>query len=78
MTALGMAVIWLRAEPEVLARRFASPDRHHPEYGRSPEAFLADQAARRDLLFASLHPIVIDVDAIDPDEVAARALEALG
>ena len=78
MTAPGVAVLWLRAKPDVLARRFASPDQHRPEFGPSPEAFLADQAARRDPLFASLDPIVVEVDEIDPGEAAARALEALG
>lgn len=77
MTAPDVAVVWLRATPEVLARRFASADRHRPEFGASPEAFLAEQAARREPLLASLDPIVVDVDAIDPDEAAARAMEAL-
>jgi shikimate kinase len=78
LTAPGVAVVWLRATPETLARRFSARDRHRPEYGASPEAFLAEQAARRHPLFASLDPIVIDVDRIRPAEAAARALEALG
>lgn len=69
--------IWLRAEPLVLASRFDSPDRHRPEFGDSPEAFLADQAARRHPLFETVEPIVIDVDRIRPAEVAARAIEAI-
>ena len=77
MTAPGVAVVWLRASPEVLARRFASPDRHRPEFGASPIQFLTEQAARREPLFASLDPIVIDVDAIRPNEAAGRALRAL-
>ena len=47
---------------------------HRPEYGASPEAFLAEQAARRDPLMASLDPIVIDVDAITPARAAAQAM----
>lgn len=77
MAAPDVAVIWLRASPRVLARRFASADRHRPEFGASPEAFLTEQAARREPLFASLHPIVIDVDAISPDEAAAQAMETV-
>lgn len=77
MTAPDVAVVWLRAAPEVLGRRFASPDGHRPAYGTSPAVFLAEQAARRGPLLAALDPIVIDVDAIDPDEAAARAMEAL-
>jgi shikimate kinase len=78
MAEPGVAVVWLRAQPETLARRFSARDRHRPEYGASQEAFLADQAARRGPLFASLDPIVIDVDRIRPNEAAARAMEALG
>lgn len=77
MTEADVAVVWLRAAPRTLARRFASADQHRPEFGASPEAFLTEQAARRDPLFASLDPIVIDVDAISPDRSAAQAMEAL-
>ena len=77
LKAPDVAVVWLRASPGVLARRFASADRHRPEFGDSPVGFLADQAARRNPLFASLDPIVIDVDSIGPGDAAARALEAL-
>jgi len=78
MTAPDVAVVWLRATPRVLARRFRSAELHRPEFGDSPEAFLTDQAARREPLFASLEPIVIDVDAISPNRAAGRAMEALG
>ena len=70
----NVAVMWLRASPAALAKRFAARDRHRPEFGSSPEAFLAEQAERRDPLFASLDPIVIDVDQIRPSEAAAQAL----
>jgi shikimate kinase len=78
MTAPGVVVVWLRARPETLARRFKARDRHRPEYGVSPETFLAEQAASRDPLFASLVPVVVDVDRIRPAEVVARAIETLG
>jgi shikimate kinase len=78
MIAPGVAVVWLRARPETLARRFSARDQHRPEFGASKEAFLAEQAARRNPLFASLDPVVVDVDRIRPAEAAARALEALG
>jgi shikimate kinase len=77
MTAPGVAVIWLRARPETLATRFdAGP--HRPAYGDSPEAFLADQAARREPLLGAVGAHVIDVDGLAPDVVVARALDALG
>ena len=69
-------MVWLRATTAVLAERFGS-DEHRPGYGESPAAFLAEQAARREPILAALDSIVIDVDEIDPDEAAARAMEAL-
>ena len=77
MRAPDVAVVWLRAAPEVLAKRFAARDRHRPEFGASPEAFLTEQAERRHPLFASLDPMVIDIDRIRPNEAAAQALAAL-
>lgn len=78
LMAPDVAVIWLRATPAALARRFAAADRHRPEFGASPEVFLAEQAERRDPLFASLDPIVIDVDSIRPSQAVAQAMRALG
>ena len=72
-----MRVVWLRASPEILARRFASVDKHRPEFGDSPLTFLREQATRRNSLFASLDPVVIDADAIRPGAAVAQALEAL-
>lgn len=77
MTAPDVAVIWLRARPALLAERFASDDGHRPAYGALPEAFLAEQAAQREPRLASVGSYVIDVDGLTPDEVVARALEAL-
>jgi shikimate kinase len=73
-----VAVVWLRASPRALARRFRSADRHRPAYGIDPETFLAEQAARRNPLFASLDPVVVDVDSISPGRAATQAMEALG
>jgi shikimate kinase len=73
----SVTAIWLRATPATLAQRFGSRDKHRPEFGDSPHAFLTEQAARRDPLFASLDPIVIDVDRVRPRDVVERALEAL-
>jgi shikimate kinase len=78
LTDRDVAVVWLRAKPEILARRFASVDRHRPLFGPSPEVFLAEQPALREPLFRSFGPIIIDVDALDPDEAATRAVAALG
>jgi shikimate kinase len=73
----GVAVVWLRGSPAVLAARFASGV-HRPAYGTSPEAFLAQQAERREPAIRALDPIVVDIDEIGPDDAAAQAIEALG
>jgi shikimate kinase len=78
LTRHDVAVVWLRARPETLARRFATADKHRPEFGDSPLAFLTEQAERRNPLFASLDPIVIDVDAVRPNAAVSQAMEALG
>ena len=75
LTAPGVMVVWLRGSPGVLAERFGS-EAHRPAYGAEPAAFLADQAALRDPLYATVHPIAIDVDHLDPEAVVRR-IEAL-
>jgi shikimate kinase len=73
----GVAVIWLHAELALLAKRFRSADDHRPVFGARPEAFLAEQAARREPLLADIRAHVIDVDRLTPDQEVARALELL-
>ena len=73
----GIAVVWLRGSPAVLAMRFGSGG-HRPAYGASPGAFLEQQADRREPLLRSLDPVVLDVEWIDPEETARQAIEALG
>jgi shikimate kinase len=77
LAAPDLAIVWLRSSPDVLAIRFAAGG-HRPAYGASPRAFLQHQAERREPLFRALDPVVIDVDLIDPEQVVARALDALG
>lgn len=76
MTKPGVAVVWLHASPEVLAGRFGS-EPHRPAYGPVPEAFLAEQAARREPLLPGIGTHLIDVDGLTPDEVVARTVEAI-
>jgi shikimate kinase len=76
LTAPGVEVIWLKADPEVLADRFERKQ-HRPRFGRSPRTLLADQARERDGLFRSLSPIEIETTGKDPDDVVALALTAL-
>jgi len=78
LAAKDVAIVWLRASPGELARRFRSANRHRPAYGADPETFLAELATRRDPFFASLDPVLIDADAVGPDRAATMALVALG
>lgn len=73
-----IAVVWLRAEPALLAERFGSLDAHRPAFGPEPVAFLAEQAARREPHLGGIGAHVIDIAGLPPDEVVARAIEALG
>jgi shikimate kinase len=77
LSAPDLAIIWLRASPDVLAGRFPA-EPHRPMFGSSPRDFLEQQANRREPLIGELDPIVIDVDEIGPDEAVARVLDTLG
>jgi shikimate kinase len=76
MNGPGVAVIWLHASPEVLAARFGS-EPHRPAYGPDPEAFLAEQATRREPLLAGIGATRLNVDGLTPDDVVERTMEAL-
>jgi len=78
LAASDVAVLWLRADPALLAERFGSPDAHRPAYGPEPAAFLADQAARREPFLAEIGAHVLDIAGLTPDQVVARAIEVLG
>src|SRR5262245_884181 len=73
-----VAVVWLHGDPEVPAARFDSTDDHRPKYGESVQAFLAEQAARREPLVPTVGAHVVDVDHLTRDEVLARVEAALG
>lgn len=76
LAADDVLVVWLRASPAVLAERFAH-EAHRPPYGDDPAEFLADQASRRDPLYASVDPIVVDTDRHSTTEVVAAARAAV-
>jgi shikimate kinase len=71
-----VTVLWLKADPAALARRF-DRQRHRPRFGRPPLELLTRQAAERDPLFRALDPIVIETDGKRPNEVVTLAVEAL-
>jgi shikimate kinase len=77
LAGADVLVIWLRADPVTLAARFGSSG-HRPSYGPDTTDFLAEEATQRYPRYRALHPIVIDVDRLGPDEAIAAALAALG
>jgi len=76
LVAPGVTTIWLKADPDVLARRF-DRERHRPRFGRAPGDLLAEQARERDALFRSLHPVELETGGQGPSEVVEQALAAL-
>jgi shikimate kinase len=77
MVGAGVAVIWLHADPALLATRYDSSDAHRPAYGPSVEAFLADQAAEREPWLTAVRAHVIDVDHLTPAAEVAQVMEVL-
>jgi shikimate kinase len=71
----SLLVAWLRISPATAAARFASRG-HRPRFGDDPATFLAEQAARRDPLFASVAGLTLDADDAPPGALAARVVAA--
>lgn len=72
----GGHVVWLRARVPTLAARVGTG--HGRSWlGADPAAVLTRLAAVRDPLYAEVATQVVDVDELDPDEVAAAVLAAL-
>jgi shikimate kinase len=71
----GGFVVWLRAELSTLARRVAGSDR--PWLGDDPLPALRALYAGRADLYASVASLIVDVDALPPDQVALRIAASL-
>ena len=69
-------VVWLRADPGVLARRVLGGD-HRPLLGDDPEATLRRLAGERRHLYEEVADLTVDVDAQEPDAVVETVLSAL-
>jgi len=66
-------VVWLRADPGLLARRVGRGE-GRPLLGEEPAARLADLYEVRRPLYAEVASAVIDVDRLTPGEVVERVL----
>jgi shikimate kinase len=73
----GGTVVWLRAEVATLAQRVGD-GAGRPLLEPDPPAALAALDAVRRPVYTELADVVVDVDRLTPDEVAAAVLEATG
>ncbi len=64
-------VVWLRADPSVLARRVGAGE-GRPLLDDDPPGVLAALAAERRDLYASVASVTVDVDDLTPDQVVDR------
>lgn len=69
-------VVWLRAQPELLATRVASGT-HRPLLDEDPAVVLKRLDAIRRPLYEALADVVVDVDDLTPEQVVACIEAAL-
>ena len=68
-------VLWLRARPEVLARRVSAGRDHRPLLGDDPLAALQRLDAERRPLYEEVADLVVDVDDLSTSQVVDAVLE---
>jgi len=71
----GPFVVWLRAQPETLALRVGDGSGRPLLEGTDVLATLTRLARERAPLYAEVADAIIDVDSLEPDAVAGKALE---
>lgn len=62
-------VVWLRADPDLLAERAVRND-HRPLLDDDPVRRLHEMAADRESLYAEVADVIVDISDRTPDEVA--------
>ena len=77
LLARSGTVVWLRAEPEVLARRVGTGAGRPLSDGDPASALAALDEVRRPL-YESVASVVVDVDACTPDEAVEQILAGTG
>ncbi|MFZ4517717.1 MAG: shikimate kinase [Microthrixaceae bacterium] len=73
----GADVIWLRAPLALLVARLAAHAQRRPLLADDPAGALVALAGEREPLYRSVADVVVDIDGLDPEAVAARAARAL-
>jgi shikimate kinase len=76
LMALHHPVVWLRAEPKVLAGRLGSAS-HRPLLDEDPAGALERLDGIRRPLYEEVADVVVDVDDLTPDQVLACVEAAL-
>lgn len=72
----GVVPVWLRADPDLLASRFAG-GAHRPLLSDDPQTLLRDQARVRSPRFAQLAQLTVDVHSCSPTEIADAIVRGL-
>jgi shikimate kinase len=75
--AASGTVVWLRARPETLARRVGD-GAGRPLLGTDPAEAMVRLSAERAPFYDEVAHLVIDVDDLEPDQVAEHILAAVG
>lgn len=70
-------VVWLRAEPALLAERVRTGD-HRPLVAEDPAGVVARLVEERAGLYQQTAHVVVDVDQLEAGEVAERVIAAVG
>lgn len=70
-------VVWLRADPAVLADRVSRGD-HRPLLGDRPHEVLAGMARDRAALYGEVADAVVDVDTVGPEDAAGTIVDLIG
>ena len=77
LSIADVAVVYLRANADTLSERVGRDPGHRPLIDDQPEELMAQQFAQRDTNYERLADVVIDVDDLNPDEVANSVREEL-
>lgn len=72
----GGTVVWLTADPAVLAKRAVGAE-HRPWLEEEAEAWLRKVAHERAAMYAEVASLVVNSDELSPDEVADRVMAFL-
>jgi shikimate kinase len=76
LTAPHVGVVYLRADPAVLAERVRDDPQPRPLLDGDPAGVLADLYAARDHRYGAVAHLVVPIDELSADQAAARILAA--